>query len=89
MEQFILRPEIASEMFLLISVISTLVLFFGIGYMVLVSFSIIGGFSNKWMKIGYLFWALQLYCLYDLLIKLQSKLFIPYLHFGFINNFEK
>jgi hypothetical protein len=102
-EELIIRPEIAPEMFLPIFVVSTLVLVFGVGYAALITLSKMGYFSKKWMTLGYLFWALQTYCLYDLSIMIQSEaftskvlmitmiayLFIPHLYFQFIEDSEK
>jgi len=102
-EELIIRPEIAPEMFLPIFVISTLVLVFGVGYAALITLSKMGFFSKKWMSLGYLFWALQTYCLYDLSVMIQSEdftskvlmitmiayLFIPHLYFQLIEDSEK
>ena len=103
MEQLIIRPEIAPEMFLPIFVVSTLVLVFGVAYAALITLSKMGYFSKKWMTLGYLFWALQTYCLYDLSVMIQSEaftskvlmvtmlayLFIPHLYFQLIEDSEK
>ncbi len=99
-EALIVRPEIAPEMFLPIFIISTLVLVFGVGYAALITLSKMGYFSKKWMTLGYLFWALQTYCLYDLSVMIQSEsftskvlmvtmiayLFIPHLYFKLIED---
>ena len=103
MEQLILQLEITLEMFLPIFVISTLVLIFGVGYVVIMTLSKTGYFSKKWMNLGYLFWALQTYCLYDLSIMIQSEaftskvlmitmvayLFIPHLYFRLIEDSDR
>jgi len=103
MEALFTRPEIALDMFLPIFVVSTLVLVFGVGYAAIITLSKMGFFSKKWMSVGYLFWALQTYCLYDLSIMIQSELFttkalmitmiaylfIPHLYFKLIEDSEK
>jgi hypothetical protein len=103
MEQLIIRPEIAPEMFLPIFVISTLVLVFGVGYAAIITLSKMGYFSKKWMSLGYLSWALQTYCLYMLSVWIQSEaftskvlmitmvayLFIPHLYFKLIEDSDK
>ena len=102
-EELIVRPEIAPDMFLPIFVVSTLVLVFGVGYAALITLAKMGFFSKKWMNLGYLFWALQTYCLYDLSVMIQSEsftskvlmvtmvayLFIPHLYFRLIEDSEK
>jgi len=103
MEALYTRPEIALDMFLPIFVVSTLVLVFGVGYAAIITLSKMGYFSKKWMIVGYLFWALQTYCLYDLSVMIQSELFttkalmitmiaylfIPHLYFKLIEDSEK
>jgi hypothetical protein len=103
MEILVTRPEIALDMFLPIFIVSTLVLVFGVGYAAIITLSKMGYFSKKWMSVGYLFWALQTYCLYDLSVMIQSELFtskvlmitmiaylfIPHLYFKLIEDSEK
>jgi hypothetical protein len=103
MEILVTRPEIAIDMFLPIFIVSTLVLVFGVGYAGIITLSKMGYFSKKWMSLGYLFWALQTYCLYDLSIMIQSEafttkvlmvtmiayLFIPHLYFRLIEDSDK
>ena len=103
MEILVTRPEIAIDMFLPIFIVSTLVLVFGVGYAGIITLSKMGFFSKKWMSLGYLFWALQTYCLYELSIMIQSEafttkvlmvtmiayLFIPHLYFRLIEDSEK
>jgi len=98
MEQLALRPEIALDQFLPIFIESSLVLVFGVGYAAVITLSKMGFFSKKWMPVGYLFWALQTYFLYDFAIMIQSNqmtlkilmvtmlayLFIPHLYFYLI-----
>ncbi|HID92887.1 MAG TPA: hypothetical protein EYP60_02215 [bacterium (Candidatus Stahlbacteria)] len=75
MEILIVRPEIAIDQFLPIFVESTLVLVFGIGYAAIITLAKMGYFSKKWMYVGYLFWALQTYFLYDFAVLIQSNHF--------------
>jgi hypothetical protein len=99
MEQLIVRPEIALDQFLPIFVESTLVLVFGVAYAAVITLSKMGYFSRKWMPVGYLFWALQTYFLYDFAMLIQSNhftvkvlmvtmlayLFIPHLYYYLIS----
>ncbi|AKF25643.1 hypothetical protein YH65_09815 [Sulfurovum lithotrophicum] len=99
MEQLIVRPEIALDQFLPIFIESTLVLLFGIGYAAIITLAKMGYFSKKWMPVGYLFWALQTYFLYDFAMLIQSNhftvkvlmvtmvayFFIPHLYFYLIS----
>ncbi|MEA3491658.1 MAG: hypothetical protein U9R27_07125 [Campylobacterota bacterium] len=103
MENIAIRPEIALDQFLPIFVESTLVLIFGVAYAALITLSKMGYFSKKWMPIGYLFWALQTYCLYDVSVMIQSNdfttkvlmvtmvayLFVPHLYFHLITEADK
>ncbi len=103
MEPLIIRPEIALDQFLPIFVESTLVLVFGVGYAAIITLAKMGYFSKKWYPVGYLFWALQTYSLYDLSIMIQSDhfttkvlmvtmmayLFIPHLYYYLISESEK
>ncbi len=98
MEPLIVRPEIALDKFLPIFVESTLVLVFGVAYAAVITLAKMGYFSKKWMPVGYLFWALQTYFLYDFAIMIQSNhftlkvlmvtmlayLFIPHLYYYLI-----
>jgi hypothetical protein len=98
METLIVRPEIALDKFLPIFVESTLVLVFGVAYAAVITLAKMGYFSKKWMPVGYLFWALQTYFLYDFAIMIQSNhftlkvlmvtmlayLFIPHLYYYLI-----
>ena len=99
MENVIMRPEIALDQFLPVFVESTLVLVFGIGYAAIITLAKMGYFSKKWMVVGYLFWALQTYFLYDFALLIQSNhftmkvlmvtmvayLFVPHLYFYLIS----
>ena len=103
MEKLALRPEIAIDQFLPIFVESTLVLVFGVGYAAIITLSKMGYFSKRWMPIGYLFWALQTYFLYDfsvliqsgtfttkvLMVTMMAYLFIPHLYFYLIEEADK
>ena len=103
MNELIVRPEIAPEMFLPIFVISTLVLIFGVLYAGTITLAKMGYFSKKWINVGYLFWALQTYSLYLLSVWIQSEpftskvlmvtmlayLFIPHLYFKLIEDSDR
>ena len=103
MESLVLRPEIALNDFLPIFIESTLVLIFGVAYAAVITLSKMGYFSKKWMPVGYLFWALQTYFLYDFAIMIQSNpmtlkilmvtmlayLFIPHLYFYLISEADE
>jgi len=103
MEHLIVRPEIAPDQFLPIFIYSTLVLVFGVGYAALITLSKMGFFSKKWMPLGYLFWALQTFSLYELSVLIQSNhftskvlmvtmvayLFIPHLYFYLVEESER
>ncbi len=103
METVAIRPEIALDLFLPIFLESSFVLIFGVGYAALITLSKMGYFSKKWIPIGYLFWALQTYCLYDVSVMIQSNeftskvlmvtmvayLFIPHLYFYLITEADK
>jgi len=103
MNELIVRPEIAPDMFLPIFVISTLVLVFGVAYAGTITLAKMGYFSKKWMNLGYLFWALQTYSLYLLSVWIQSEaftskvlmvtmvayLFIPHLYFRLIEDSDR
>ena len=103
MEAVALRPEIALDQFLPIFIESTLVLVFGVAYAAVITLSKMGYFSKKWMPVGYLFWALQTYFLYDFAIMIQSNpmtlkilmvtmlayLFIPHLYFYLISEADE
>ncbi len=102
-ETLIVRPEIALDQFLPIFIESTLVLVFGVGYAAIITLSKMGYFSKKWMPVGYLFWALQTYFLYDFSVLIQSNhftlkvmmvtmvayLFVPHLYFYLITSADK
>ena len=102
-EPLIIRPEIALDQFLPIFIESSLVLVFGAAYAAVVTLSKMGFFAKKWMPVGYLFWALQTYFLYDFAVLIQSNnftmkvlmvtmvvyLFIPHLYFHIISESEK
>jgi len=104
MEQpLIFLPEIALDQFLPIFIESSLVLIFGVGYAAVITLSKMGYFSKRWMPVGYLFWALQTYFLYDFAVMIQSGhmtmkilmitmvayLFIPHLYFALIDGASK
>jgi len=103
MEHMIVRPEIAVDQFLPIFVVSTLVLVFGVGYAAWITLSKMDYLPKKWISFGYIFWALQTYCLYELSVLIQSNhftmkvlmvtmiayLFIPHLYYHLISESEK
>ena len=103
LESFAIRPAIAADQFLTIFVELSLVLVFGVVYAAIITLSKMGYFSKKWMPVGYLFWALQTYCLYDGAVLIQSNpftlkvlmvtmvayLFVPHLYFRLIDESEK
>ena len=99
MDTLIIWPDLAPSQFLPIFIESTLVLVFGVGYAAVITLAKMGYFSKKWMPVGYLFWALQTYFLYDFAVLIQSNhftlkvlmvtmvayLFIPHLYFYLIS----
>jgi len=103
MEHLIVRPEIAVDQFLPIFVVSTLVLVFGVGYASWITLSKMDYLPKKWISVGYIFWSLQTYCLYELSVLIQSNhfttkvlmvtmvayLFIPHLYYHLISESEK
>jgi len=102
MDRLIIRPEIALDQFLPIFIESTLVLIFGVGYAAVITLSKMGYISKKWMPVGYLFWVLQTYFLYDfamligsnhftmkvLMVTMMIYLFVPHLYFYLITDAE-
>ena len=103
MEPLFVRPEIAPDEFLPIFVVSTLVLLFGVGYAAWITLSKMEFLPKKFIHVGYIFWALQTYCLYKLSILIQSNqfttkvlmvtmvayLFIPHLYFRLVSESDK
>ena len=103
MESEVFLHEIALDQFLPIFIESSLVLIFGVGYAAVITLSKMGYFSKKWMPVGYLFWALQTYFLYDFAMMIQSNhttmkilmvtmvayLFIPHLYFKLISEADE
>jgi len=102
MNTLITRPEIAIEDFLPIFVESSLVLIFGVAYAGVITLSKMGYFSSKWSILGYIFWIIQTYLLYDFAMLIQSNhftmkvlmvtmviyLFIPHLYFQLVSESE-
>ncbi len=98
MQPLYIRPEIATDQFLPIFIESSLVLVFGVGYAAVITLAKMGYFSKKWMPVGYLFWILQTYFLYDFAVLIHSNrftlkvlmvtmvvyLFVPHLYFYLI-----
>jgi len=103
MKSEVLLHNIALDQFLPIFIESSLVLIFGIGYAAIITLAKMGYFSKKWMSVGYLFWALQTYFLYDFAMMIQSNhttlkilmvtmvayLFIPHLYFRLISDADE
>ncbi len=103
MDPVITMPQIAADEFLRIFVVATLVLVFGVGYAALITLSKMGVVSKKMIPLGYIFWILQVYCLYDLSVLIHSSqftakvltvamlayLFAPHLYFYLIEQSEK
>lgn len=87
MERMINMPLIAPDQFLPIFIISTLVLVFGVGYAALITLSKMGFFSKKWMPLGYLFWALQTFSLYELSVLIDLPVRSD--HTAGVINFER
>ena len=102
-ETLFILPDIAIDKFLPIFVESTLVLIFGVGYAAIITLAKMGYFSKKWVPVGYIFWALQTYFLYDFSVLIQSShfttkvlmitmiayLFIPHLYFYLISEADE
>jgi len=103
MESVINMPQLAPSEFLGIFIVATLVLLFGVGYAALVTLSKMGFLSKRWQPLGYLFWILQAYSLYDLALRIHSSpfttkvlmvamvvyLFAPHLYFYLVEESEK
>ncbi len=103
MEPVIMLPQIAADEFLRIFIVATLVLVFGVGYAALITLTKMGVLSKKLIPFGYIFWILQVYCLYDLSVLIHSSpftekvlavamfayLFAPHLYFYLIEQAEK
>jgi len=103
MDPQVLLPEIALDQFLPIFVGASFVLIFGLGYAATITLSKMGYFSKKWRTVGYLFWALQTYTLYDFAIRIESNdmtmkilmvtmiayLFVPHLYFRLISDSDE
>ncbi len=103
MDTLIVWPTLAPDQFLPIFIESTLVLVFGVGYAAIITLAKMGYFSKRWIPVGYLFWALQTYFLYDFAVLIQSNhftmkvlmvtmvayLFVPHLYFYLISSADK
>jgi len=102
MEPLFVRPEIELHSFLPIFVESSLVLVFGAAYAGIITLAKMGFVSRKWMPLGYLFWGLQTYMLYDvavlihsnrftikvLMVTMAAYLFIPHLYYHLVVSAE-
>ncbi len=103
MHPLFIRPEIAANEFLPIFIVASLVLVFGAAYAASITLAKMGFISKKWSFIGYIFWVLQTYSLYDLAVRIHSNsftlkvlmvamaayLFIPHLYFRLITDINK
>ncbi len=103
MQQVVVMPPIAADEFLGIFVVATSVLVFGVGYAALITLSKMDFLSKWWMPLGYLFWILQTYCLYDLsqrinsspftfkvlMVAMMAYLFAPHLYFYLVEQAQK
>ncbi len=68
-------PEIALDMFLPIFVSSSLVLLFGLFYVAIYTLVKMELIKSFYMPFAYLFWGLQVYCLYFVAVSLESDPF--------------
>ena len=71
----IIRPEIALDDFLPIFLTSSSVLLFGLFYVAIYTLVKMGKLKNIYMPFAYIFWALQTYCMYYFVDKIQSEPF--------------
>ena len=102
-EVHIIRPEIALNDFLPIFVSSTLVLVFGLFYVAIYTLVKMKTIKSFYMPFAYLFWVVQVYCMYYFAMKIGSEsftikvlmfamfayLFVPHLYYKFLVNSEK
>ncbi len=68
-------PNLVAGDFLGIFVVATLVLIFGVGFAAMITLSKMGFLSKKWQILGYSFWLLQVYSLYNLSMRIHSDYF--------------
>ncbi len=71
----IIRPEIALDAFLPIFLTSSFVLLFGLFYVAIYTLVKMGKLRKFYMPFAYMFWALQTYCMYYFVDKIQSTAF--------------
>lgn len=71
----IIRPEIALDDFLPIFLTSSFVLLFGLFYVAIYTLVKMGKLKSIYMPFAYIFWALQTYCMYYFVDKIQSEAF--------------
>jgi len=102
MEPLFVRPILAPNEFLPIFISATLVLIFGVAYAASITLAKMGYFTKKWLYLGYSFWILQTFSLYELAIRIHSNaftvkvlivtmiayLFIPHLYFRLITDID-
>jgi len=75
MESLFARPEIALDQLMPIFIVLILVLIFRVVYIALTTLVKMGYLSKKWFFFSFLFWLLQIYSLYDLVIRLYNYAF--------------
>lgn len=68
-------PEIALDMFLPIFISSSLVLLFGLFYVAIYTLVKMEYIKSIYMPFAYIFWGLQVYCLYYVAVALESDPF--------------
>jgi hypothetical protein len=71
----IIRPEIALNDFLPIFLSSSFVLLFGLFYVAIYTLVKMEKLKKFYMPFAYIFWALQTYCMYFFVDKIQSNAF--------------
>ena len=102
MEPLFLRTTLAPNEFLPIFISATLVLVFGVLYAGSITLTKMGYLKKRWSYLGYIFWILQTFSLYDLAIRIHSNaftikvllvtmvayLFMPHLYFRLITDID-
>jgi len=95
-------PSLVAGDFLGIFIVATLVLIFGVGFPAIITLSKMGFLAKKWQIVGYSFWLMQVFSLYDLSVRIHSNpftfkvlaiamiayLFAPHLYFFLIQESE-
>ncbi len=102
MEPLFLKTTLAPNEFLPIFISATLVLVFGVMYAGSITLTKMGYLNKRWSYLGYIFWILQTFSLYDLAIRIHSNaftikvllvtmvayLFMPHLYFRLITDID-